>query len=49
MAAGSEGGTAAPRKNTPTDYLFGRIIGEGEWLKGTVPWEKVSFEVLLYA
>lgn len=31
MAAGSDGGTAAPRKNTPTDYLFGRIIGEGSF------------------
>jgi hypothetical protein len=30
MSAGSDGGTATPRKNNPNDFLFGRIIGEGE-------------------
>jgi hypothetical protein len=28
----SEGGGGGPRKNSPQDYLFGRIIGEGEIL-----------------
>jgi hypothetical protein len=26
----SEGGGGGPKKNSPQDYLFGRIIGEGE-------------------
>ena len=44
MASSAEGGTpGGPKKNSPQDYLFGRIIGEGEtFLLHSVPTDGIS-------